>query len=57
MKLKVKKSGTGPVVYVPKKWLGLEVEVLLANEINPFLRRKEIEELIEEKIEEAKKGY
>ena len=55
MKLKVKKSGTGAVVYVPKKWLGLEVEVLLTNETNPFLRRKEIEKLIEDKIEEAKR--
>jgi len=56
MKCTVKKSGNGAVIYIHKKFIGLEVEVILPTE-GKLLTEQQIEKLIEAKIEQAKTAY
>lgn len=53
----VKKFGKGAHVLIPKELIGQKVKVVSLEETDPILRKSEIEELIESKIEEAKHSY
>ena len=53
----VKKYGTSGHIILPKRYIGIKVNVLLPEEPDVYLTKKEIEKLIEDKILEAKSGY
>ena len=58
MLVEVKKFGAGGAhIILPKEFLGKTIEIPIIEKLGTFMKREEIEKMIDEKILEAKRGY